>query len=182
MLCLLDCVEERARLCEVLEERYKWVMGGAYFCICFVLSLQSSEGLMADLTGLCQHNSLGSEEVFVPLLGRFKGEHYAKQHLLKSCATTGSGIRIKLWLARVMAVHQACDRSTRPAFVNSKGYQSSTSEMNELFLEVLSEIQEDDSRLFRSDIGGEGDLPDKFNVFRLFRRGSDSRAVAMKAF
>jgi hypothetical protein len=52
--------------------------------------------------------------------------------------------------------------------------------MNELFLEVQSEIYEDDPRLFGPDIAGVGDLPDKFNIFRAFRRGSESRAVAMK--
>jgi hypothetical protein len=67
---------------------------------------------MADLEGLCQHNNLGSDEVIVPLLGRFKGENHAKQHLLILCATTGSGIRIKLWLGR----------STGPAFCELQGF------------------------------------------------------------
>ncbi|KAI2492689.1 hypothetical protein MHU86_21874 [Fragilaria crotonensis] len=180
MHCLLERVEERARQVEGVEDRHKWVMAGAYFCVCFVLSLRSPEGLMADLEGLLQHCNLGADEVIIPLLGRFKGEHHAKQHLLISCASTGSGIRVKLWLARVIAVHKACGRSTGPAFVISQGYQSTTSDMNDLFLDVLVEIYEDDPRLFGPDIAGAGDIPDKFNVFRSFRRGSESRAVAMK--
>ena len=178
---LLEEVEQRAKESLSVEDRHKWVMAGAYFCICFVLSLRSPEGLMADLEGLLQyHNDGDSEEVVVPLLGRFKGEHHAKQHLLISCATTGSGIRVKLWLNRVIAVHRACGRSSGPAFVDVTGYQSTTSDMNALFLEVLSDIYEDNPKLFGLDISEVGDLADKFNVFRSFRRGSESRAVAMK--
>lgn len=177
---LLELVEEKARTATLVNDRHKWVMAGSYFCICFVLSLRSPEGLMADLEGLIQYHDASSNDVIVPLLGRFKGEHHAKQHLLISCGTTGSGIRVKLWLARLMAVHSATGRSSGPAFVNPKGFQSSTSDMNDLFIEVLIEIYEDDPKLFGIDILEASDLTEKFNVFRSFRRGSESRAVAMK--
>jgi hypothetical protein len=72
-------------------ERNKWILGGTYFCLCFVLSLRSPEGLMADLEGMIRFFDHESDEVVVPLLGRFKGEHHVKQHLLTSCAVTGSG-------------------------------------------------------------------------------------------
>ena len=52
--------------------------------------------------------------------------------------------------------------------------------IDDLFLEVLSEIYEDDPRLFGADIAGASDLPDKFNVLRSCRWGSESRAVAMR--
>ena len=50
--------------------------------------------------------------------------------------------------------------------------------MNDVFLEVLTEILEDDRELFAVDIQAPSDLHDKYNVFRSFRRGSESRAVA----
>jgi hypothetical protein len=177
---LLQGVEDRARDSISVEDRHKWVMAGAYFCICFVLSFRSPEGLMADLKGLLKHRDPESDKVVVPLLGRFNGEHHAKQHLLISCATTGSGIRVKLWLDRVIAVHTSRRRSSGPAFEDGAGYQSSTADMNALFLEVLSDVYEDNPKLFGLDISEVGDLADKFNVFRSFRRGSESRAVAMK--
>jgi hypothetical protein len=52
--------------------------------------------------------------------------------------------------------------------------------MNELFLMVLGEIYEEQPALFGINFQDIGDLPDKFNVFRSLRRGSESRAVAMK--
>ena len=111
----------------------------------------------------------------VPLLGCFKGEHHTKQHLLISCATSGSGIRVKLWLSRVIAVHNACKRSSGPAFVNSHGYQSTTSDMNELFLDVLVDIYEDHPKLTFPDLET---CPRSSTCFA--RRGSKSRAVAMR--
>jgi hypothetical protein len=180
MHCLLEGAENKAMTAGTEESRHKWVMAGGYFCICFVLSLRSPEGLMADLEGMLQHFDQNSEEVVVPLLGRFKGEHHAKQHLMISVACTGSGIKVKLWISRVIAVHRAQGRSTGPAFVDARGYQSTTSDMNGLFLELLADIFEEHPKLFGLDIADVSELPEKYNVFRSFRRGSESRAVAMK--
>lgn len=52
--------------------------------------------------------------------------------------------------------------------------------MNDLFLEALVEIYNHRPELFGYDVESALDLQDKFNVFRSFRRGSESRAVAMK--
>jgi hypothetical protein len=52
--------------------------------------------------------------------------------------------------------------------------------MNDNFLKLLIEVFEDSPRLFGLDIKEASDLSEKFNVFRSFRRGSESRAVAMK--
>jgi hypothetical protein len=177
---LLEGTEARATGAESVTDRHKWVMAGGYFCICFVLSLRSPEGLMADLEGLLKYHDPTSEEVVVPLLGRFKGEHHAKQHLMISVGRTGSGIQVKLWLSRVIAVHRSLGRSTGPAFVDAKGFQSTTSDMNGLFLDVLADIYEEHPKLFGLDITDVSDLAEKYNVFRSFRRGSESRAVAMK--
>lgn len=177
---LANCERRATEAAGVLATQHKWVMAGGYFCICFVLSLRSPEGLMADLEGLVHYFTRETENVIIPLLGRFKGEHHAKQHLLLSKGVTGSGIRIRLWMQRVIAVHRSYRRVAGPAFVNSTGQQSTTSEMNELFLEALIEIHERRPDLFGYDVESAADLQDKFNVFRSFRRGSESRAVAMK--
>jgi hypothetical protein len=52
--------------------------------------------------------------------------------------------------------------------------------MNEMFLSLLVEIFDENPRLFGLDTKEASDLSDKYNVFRSFRRGSESRAVAMK--
>ena len=177
---VLSGAEKRALHSDSQVERHKWTLAGAYFCICFVLSLRSPEGLMADLEGLIQFQDQGTEKVVIPLLGRFKGEHHAKQHLLLSKSTTGSGIQVGRWIQRVIRVHAAVGRTAGPAFVNERGLQSSTSDMNDLFLELLVQIYDQRPELFGYDVSAATDLQDKFNVFRSFRRGSESRAVAMK--
>lgn len=177
---LLRGCESRARLSPSPTGRHKWIFAGGYFCVCFVLSLRSPEGLMVDLEGLVQFYDKNSENIVIPLLGRVKGEHHVRQHLLLSKGITGSGIRVKLWMERVLTVHKILRRSVGPAFVNHEGLQSSTAEMNDLFLEVLVDVHENRPDLFGFDINNAADLVEKFNVFRSFRRGSESRAVAMK--
>ena len=178
---LLKRSENRARRADTGAERQKWVLSGGYFCICFVLSLRSPEGLMADLEGLIKYHEDESNEVVIPLLGRFKGEHHARQHLMMSKNITGSGIPVKQWVRRMLVVHRSAGRVTGPLFVNKQGYQLSTLEMNEAFLEILGEIYDEAPELFPKEVIQEAsDLPEKYNVFRSFRRGSESRAVAMK--
>jgi hypothetical protein len=177
---LLTNCERQAMGSEDLSSKHKWVLAGGYFCICFVLSLRSPEGLMLDLEGLIHFFGKEEENVIVPLLGRFKGEHHAKQHLLLSKGITGSGIRVRLWVERILAVHRSLNRVNGPAFVNSEGEQSSTSDMNDVFIESLIRIYDEKPDLFGFNIESSADLQEKFNVFRSFRRGSESRAVAMK--
>ena len=57
--------------------------------------------------------------------------------------------------------------------------QSTTLEMNEMFVELLSEILEDRKELFPVDIITASDVCDNYNVFRSLRRGSESRAMDM---
>ena len=178
MHLLLARTELRVRTSLSEEERDKWLLAGGYFCICYVLSLRSPEGLMLDLEGLIEKNGDTESDVVITLLGRFKGEHHVKQHLLMSRSTTGSGIRVKQWVRRCLAVHREAGRTTGPVFVNQEGYQLATADMNELFLQVLVEIYEDQPGLFGVIVKDVGEIPDKYNVFRSFRRGSESRAVS----
>jgi hypothetical protein len=127
---------------------------------------------MADLEGALEFFGRDDDEVVVPLLlGRFKGEHHSKQHLMISVAVTGSGIQIRRWIELSLAVHRIAGRKEGPLFANNFGEQLTTAEMNEVFLELLSEIYEENPKLFGLDVTGIGDLSEKFNVFRSFRRG-----------
>ena len=92
-------------------------------------------------------------------------------HLLLSKGVTKSGINVRLWVERILAVHRSLLRSKGPAFVNEKGEQSTTSDMNDLFIELLISIYDRRPELFGYDIESAADLQDKFNVFRSFRRG-----------
>jgi hypothetical protein len=178
ILEVLHAVEQKVWDSTIQDDKYKWIMAGSYFCFCFVVSLRSPEGLLCDLEGVLDHFDDTRSYVIIPLLGKVKGEHHCRQHLLPCVGETESGIKVKRWMKRVMAVHAVKGNASGPLFVNSEGLQSTTSEMNDLFLEVLSDLYEVRRDLFEVDIRTVGDLQDKYNVFRSFRRGSESRAVA----
>ena len=84
----------------------------------------------------------------MPLLGRFKGEHHSKHHLMITVAVTGSDIRIRQWIELSLAVHKiAGPQIDGHLFVNEQGEQLTTSEMNDAFLELLCEIYEEHPKL-----------------------------------
>ena len=145
------------------KERDKWIMAGSYFCFCYVLSLRSPEGLLVDLKGLIEFNRSGEHRSFVivPLLGQVKGEDHTRQHLLHCVNTTDSGISVISWVRRLLAIHRLKGRSDGPAFVNEFDGQSSTAEMNDLFIELLIEIYELRRELFAVDIKSSSDISDE---------------------
>jgi hypothetical protein len=147
----------------------KRIMIGGYFCFRFVVFLRSPEGLLADLKGLIEHYDENRAYVIIPLLGKVIGEHHTRQH---------SGIHVKLWIGRLIAVHQRLGRTRGPLFLNASGNQATTADINDPFLEILSELYDIQRDLFDVDIRTTADLQEKYNVFRSFRRGSESRAVA----
>ena len=138
------------------------------------LNLPGMSEYEPDLEALIEFNppDPARSTTIIPLLGRVKGGHHSRQHLLTSVNTTDSGIHVNQWVQRVLTVHRSQ--------LNPEGNQSTTSEMNDLFLEVLSNIYEAQPDMFAPDIKNTADLGDKYNVFRSFRRGSEPRAVAKK--
>jgi hypothetical protein len=183
IISLLDLTESRILMAgEDYKERDKWIMAGSYFCFCYVLSLRSPEGLLVDLKGLIEFNPFESNRTFgiVPLLGQVKGEDHTRQHLLHCVNITDSGISVASWINRLIVIHRLKGRVDGPAFVNEFDCQSSTSEMNDLMIELLLEIYELRRDLFAVDVKSSSDISEKYNVFRSFRRGSESRAVAQK--
>ena len=79
-----------------------------------------------------------------------------------------------------MGANGVLGRTSGPAFVNtSTRKQSTTLEMNEIFVELLSELLEERKELFPVDVITASDVCGNYNVFRSLRRGSESRAMDM---
>jgi hypothetical protein len=74
MVKLLNLVEAKIRATSNPTERLGFVMAGAYFCFCYVVSLRSPNGLMADIPGLVQFGETSVDYFVTPLLGQVKGE------------------------------------------------------------------------------------------------------------
>ena len=162
-----------------VQEAADWITAGTYFVICYVLSLRGLDGLLLDLAGLREFLARDPPHIVtVALLGKVKGEHHARQHLLPSVSVTSSGIQIKTWLRKLVLVRGREDRTDGPAICGSDGEVMSTTMLNNFFHEALVSIYESNPGLFLSDVKGPEDVEAKYNVFRSFRRGSDSRAIA----
>jgi hypothetical protein len=183
MKFLMQKIEDRleARNLEPAFRR-RLIMAGAYFAFAYVDSLRGPEGLLVDLGGLRKNFVKGQNEdyVIVALLGQVKGEHGEREHLLPTASVTRSGIKVRQWVQRVIAVNQMCGRETGPAFCDEKGVVLKSGDMNEVLHELLGEIFVEHPGLFQSDIESISDIEDKYSVYRSFRRGSDSLAIAMK--
>jgi hypothetical protein len=168
-------------------ERERLIFAGTYFAISYVLSLRGPEGLLLELEGCRKyHNSKfrgegdPEENVIIALLGQVKGEHNERQHLLPSVNVTKSGIQVRRWIRRTLAVNFANDRVSGPALCDAKGQVLTTKVMNDILHDILDEVRLEHPTLFLADITSRADIEDKYNVFRSFRRGSDSRAIAMQ--
>ena len=136
---------------------------------------------MVDVAGIRDFGEVSANHVVIPLLGQVKGEDHTRQHLIHCVNVTDSGIQVRRWVTRLRSLPELMRRENGPAFVNTRSrIQTSTSEMNDLFLDVLSEIFDDHWDLFAVDITSTGELAEKYHVYRSLRRGSESRAVDME--
>jgi hypothetical protein len=69
-----------------------------------VVSLRGSEGLLLDLAGLIHQWEKGDGNcIVIALLGKIKGEHHERCHLLQSVPVTQSGVRVAESLERLIA-------------------------------------------------------------------------------
>lgn len=163
------------------QDRDRWVVFNAYAVVSYVISLRGSEGLLLDLGSLIRLWKRGEGEyVIIPLLGKLKGESFDNCHLIPSAEITGSGIRVRQVLHRLIANKSLLGIVDGPAISDSKGFVMNASDIDELFHEVLLEIYQQNSILFPPDIVDEESLKQGYQCFRSFRRSSATRATEMK--
>jgi hypothetical protein len=144
-----------------------------------VVSLRGSEGLLLDLEGLDEMvTPLTHTHLTIPLLGQVKGEHHARAHLLPCLFVTSSGIRVQLWLQRLVQLQTWEGLTKGPAICDSEGIQLTTHVLNARFVECLCDIFDEKPELFLANIKNYGDIKMWYNVFRSLHRGSNARALS----
>ena len=97
------------------------LMLGAYLCCTYGHSLRGNEGLWVDADRLCRHIGMGKYDqraphVLISLLGRFKSEDGDRMHVFPLANVTRSGIRIHIWLERLVKLLRDEGKSSCPAF------------------------------------------------------------------
>lgn len=112
--------------------------------------------------------------VVAPLLGRFKNELGERYHLFLLASETASGFKPREWLEWLVAVRFEEGRVQGPAFCDENGNMEYSRIYEDLFLEILAEIQEERPDLIPESV----DVTDH-GLSRSWRRSSTSAACAV---
>jgi hypothetical protein len=182
LLFLLAKIEHRLDSWKDPVEQRRCIFAGGYFVLSYVNSLRGPEGLLLDLEGCLKHfpPAVGEkDDVVFALLGTVKGEHLEREHLLPTVKLTQSGIPDLRWLKQILGANKLCGRTSGPAFCGEEGIVLTRRDMNECLHEILGELLIEHPTMFLADIQSRADVEEKYNVYRSFRRGSDSQAIAM---
>jgi hypothetical protein len=146
---------------------------GAYSLVAFGGSFRGPEVFLTDLQGLRKYlGELSGDYVIVPLLGRFKGELHSRYHLSPLAAETSSGLQIRLWLERLVAVREKEGRIQGPAFCDKAGRIAKSKDYEVAIMERLQVVQNTVPGVIPSDI----EVTEHFGISRSFRRGATSTA------
>ena len=179
MLALLQLLETQISNCYRSEETYFQVMVGAYFAVCYVLSLRGPEGLLLDLEGILKHgDSLSHKDcVVIVLWGQVKGEYAERAHLLPCINITSSGIPVRRWIRRATVLARDNNKLSGPLMLHKNGDNITTKQIDDLLHQLLQTLFTSSPHLFpQSAIKNEEDIVLKYASFRSFRRGSNTRA------
>jgi hypothetical protein len=176
-LKLIDCKINDAR---TFGELNRWVVIGAYSVVTYVVSLRGSEGFLLDLGGLRKYAETPSSDksyFLIPLMGKVKGEHHDRCHLLPCTFKTESGIEPYVWIERLMRLKEKQGLIDGPAISDEKGRVLNSSTIDQGMHEILEELFMMERDLFGPSIKGKEDILESYHAFRSFRRSSDTRAL-----
>jgi hypothetical protein len=178
---MLKLVANRIEGAMESEEQMKWLVFGTFSVLAYVLSLRGAECLLVDIKGMLKYEDKGNEEYFiVALLGKVKGEHQDRCHLLPCTAVTSSGIKVKEWVNALLEIKKSHGRVDGPLFSHHDNVVMSTHALDDLLTDVLEELYEDKPQNFPLSITSKEEIVGNYQVFRSFRRSSDTRALEKK--
>ena len=95
---------------------------------------------MLEIKLLKDHRDLKDGLVWLPLLGKLKGDDGVGTHFLRSIPVTESGISIQAWRDRLLAVHAHAGRMSGPAISDSEGYLMTSGCMNDFLWKALESL------------------------------------------
>ena len=162
-------------------ERMEIALTGALLVIGFAAALRGEELPQIDLGPMNKHWEEGDrhprlKHVPLVLVGRFKQTVGEKLFFQPLAQVTKSGISVKRWVARVLAMYKKAGTTSGPMFrtVTKKGgvKRASVGDMDLLLHDILRQVQ-----IRRPDVLPSNVLVgDEYSVRRSLRRGSTSEA------
>ena len=178
---ILEHLEARWFDLEESEEgRRAALMSAAYLCVTYGYSLRGNEGFWVDADRLCRHIRVGKHDercphVIIPLLGRFKSEDGDRMHVIPIVNRTRSGIKVRLWLERLVSLLRSERRTNGPAFCDEEGYLLQASAVEEVIHPILIEMQS--IPRYKDEIPSSLDVTSWYRVARSCRRGAENTAL-----
>lgn len=173
--------DARKEFALTLEEKEQWLSFVAYFCVTYVLSLRGVEGLLVDLEGMIANRNKGDNRYFIiALLGKIKGEHHGRCHLLPSVKITSSLICVYGWVNELMNSKISRGFTNGPLFSDWEGKVFTTDALDKMLCEILEELFDEKPSLFPASVTNREEISDCYQVYRSIRRSSDTRALEQK--
>ena len=158
-------------------------MCAGYLAVTYVYGLRGNEGFWVDADRLRGGIDLGRNatedslpHVVVSLLGRFKGEDGDRMHVFALAAESGSGIKTRVLLERVVEIHEKERKEECPAFCDEEGFLLTEKFVEEEFLHPILESMQ-------ASGWGNGTVPkglvvrSLYRCFRSLRRGANITAT-----
>lgn len=134
-----------------------------------------------DMKVMISNRPKGNHRYFiVALLGKIKGEHQGRYHLLPSVKITSSAIDIFRWVDKIMNAKMRRGQRDGPLFSDWDGKVLSTETLDKCLVELLEELYHDDSSLLPAAVKNRDEIVDHYQVYRSIRRSSDTRAIEQK--
>ena len=119
---------------------------------------------MLDLDSLnCHWNCNNGSFFIIGLLGKIKGEHNNRAHLIPCINTTSSGIEVKKVVQRLLVEKSILGFKNGPAISDMKGRIHAEQDMDDLLIEILEEIYNKDKTLFLPKITSRELLQDYYH-------------------
>ena len=179
---LLEKCEERIAMADNFEIGARWTMIGAYLTFIYVLSLRGPEGFQVEISLLRKHKELRNGLVWIPLVGKLKGDSQPGIFFLRSVPYTGSGIDVLLWRDRLLVIHEMAGREAGPAFCDDQGFLLSSLKVNDSMWDILEELYDKNPVLFPKAIETKAMIRDLIQINRSGRRSSESQATKAKPY
>ena len=179
LLRVIRKAEEFMNISEDEEEEHLWLVFTVYVVVSYVISLRGPEGFLLDLSSLNKHWNHSSSYTVIGLLGRLKGERNDLCHLIPCANTTASDINVRSILEKLLHEKRKLGFSQGPAISDTKGKLLSAKEIDERLHDILSEIYDENSKLFPITIDSKEKIITNYQCFRTFRRTSTTRATEM---
>ena len=174
-------IEARGMAAADAGEGSGWIIVGACFVFALVLSLWGPEAFMFEIGLSMAQEELNNGLVWLPVMGKLKGDSREETCFLRSVTVTQSGISVTRWHKMLLCIHRRAGRKVGPAICNKEGCLLTSKEVNQKLWEVLEELYEEGGLEFPKAIQQKEDIEKLVSLNRSPRRSSESCATKMSA-